>query len=104
VTRIGGALCLVGLLAFAIAGCGGNAGGTSTGTQGGEGTGSQQSEELTGISAVPEPEGGVVGVFRVSKLGGLGSVVIDRGLHTVYVFSKERSPRATTPAPRDGRR
>jgi predicted lipoprotein with Yx(FWY)xxD motif len=89
VTRIGCALCLVVLLAFAIAGCGGSAGGTSTGTQGGEGTGSRQSGELTGISGVPEPEGGIVGVLRVGKVGGLESIVIDRGLHTVYVFSKD---------------
>jgi predicted lipoprotein with Yx(FWY)xxD motif len=80
---------LIGLLAFAILGCGGNAGGTSTETQGGAGTGSRQSEELTGISGGPEPEGGVVGVLRVGRVGGLGSLVIDRGLHTVYVFSKD---------------
>jgi predicted lipoprotein with Yx(FWY)xxD motif len=86
---------LVGLLAFAIAGCGGNAGGTSTRTQSGEGTGSQQSGELTGISRVPEPESGVVGVLRVSKVGGLGSIVIDRGLHTVYVFSEDSGTKSS---------
>jgi predicted lipoprotein with Yx(FWY)xxD motif len=95
VTRIGCALCLIGLLAFAIAGCGGDASGTSTGTQGGEATGSRQSGELTGISGVPEPESGVVGVLRVGKVGGLGSLVIDRGLHTVYVFSKDSGTKSS---------
>lgn len=93
--RIGWALCLVGLLASVIAGCGGSAGGASTETQGGEGTGSRQSEELTGISGVPEPEGGIVGVLQVSKVGGLGSIVIDRGLHTVYVFSKDSGTKSS---------
>ncbi len=96
-TRIGRTLCLclVGLLVFAIAGCGGSADGTSTGTQGGEGTGSRQSGELTGISGVPEPEGGIVGVFRVSEVGGLGPIVIDRGLHTVYVFSNDSGTKSS---------
>lgn len=94
-TRIGWALCLVGLLAFAISGCGGNAGETSSRTQSGEGTGSQQSGELTGISGVPEPESGVVGVLRVSKVGGLGSIVIDRGLHTAYVFSEDSGKKSS---------
>jgi predicted lipoprotein with Yx(FWY)xxD motif len=37
----------------------------------------------------------VVGVLRVSKVGGLGSIVIDRGLHTVYVFSKDNGTRSS---------
>lgn len=94
-TRIGCALCLVGLLAFAIAGCGGDAGPTSTGTASGEGAGSPQSKELTGISAVHEPVGGVVGVLQVGKVGGLGSIVIDRGLHTVYVFSGDKETKSS---------
>ena len=94
-TRIWCAVSLVGLLAFAIVGCGGNATGTSTGTQGGESAVGRQSEELTGVSGVPEPEGGVVGVLRMSKVGGLGSIVIDRGLHTVYVFSQDSGKKSS---------
>lgn len=93
-TRIGCALC-IGVVAVAVAGCGGNAGGTSTGTEGGERTGAPQSKELTGVSAVAEPEGGVVGVLRVSKVGGLGSIVIDRGLHTAYIFSKDKGTKSS---------
>lgn len=94
-TRIGCALCLLGLLACAIAGCGGNSGVTSSGTQSSEGTSGRQSGELTGISGVQEPEGGVVGVLRVGKVGGLESIVIDRGLHTAYVFSKDSGTKSS---------
>jgi predicted lipoprotein with Yx(FWY)xxD motif len=82
-------LCLLAAVAVAISGCGS---GDSTGSGGAGGDTVESSsggKELTPVAGGPEPEGGVVGVLSVSKVGGLGSIVIDRGLHTVYVFDKD---------------
>jgi predicted lipoprotein with Yx(FWY)xxD motif len=87
--RIICSLCLLAAIAVVIAGCGGGGSTSSSSADGAQGESDSSRKELTPVAGGPEPESGVVGVLRVGKVGALGSVVIDRGLHTVYVFDKD---------------
>jgi len=71
------------LLVFGIAGCGKGESASGSGS-------SSNEKELTAIATNEEPEGGVVGVLSVSEVENLGSIVIDRGNHVVYVFDKDK--------------
>lgn len=84
--RINQLLCLLAVLAFAIAGCGdGNdsASGDAYGGKGGNASGSESKDET---AANPYS---VIGEVSVGKVDGLGKVLIDRGMHVVYVFPKD---------------
>lgn len=70
--------------AVAMVGCGGGAS-TSSGPATGKGGGGSGGQ--TTVSA--RSEGGAASYLEVGKVGPLGSVVIDRGQHTVYVFDKD---------------
>jgi predicted lipoprotein with Yx(FWY)xxD motif len=85
--RIICSLCLVAAVAVVVTGCGS---GAST-SAGAPHTGKNGNPKgiTTARTDVPEPEGGIVGVLRVGKVGSLGSIVIGRGFHTAYVFNKD---------------
>lgn len=87
-------LCLLAVLAAAIAGCGGGdstGGGGVYGSGGGETTSEASSggryggEKTTASSA-----GGGVGVVKAAKVGDLGTIIVDSEGLTLYDFHKDK--------------
>jgi predicted lipoprotein with Yx(FWY)xxD motif len=74
------ALCLIGVIATAIAGCGGS--GDSTSASGGSGSGSQQ---VSNAEDIPP-----IATVSAVKVGNLGKVLVDSEGRTLYVFHKDK--------------
>jgi predicted lipoprotein with Yx(FWY)xxD motif len=74
-------------VAVALAGCGGAAS-PSTGPNAGKGEGGSGGEGAASAKGA-ESDSGASSYLGEGTVGPLGSVVIDRGLHTVYVFDKD---------------
>jgi predicted lipoprotein with Yx(FWY)xxD motif len=89
-------LCLIALLAFAIAGCGGgdstSGGGVYGGGGGGESTGETSSGGRYGGGEKPaaSSEGGGAGVVKAAKVGDLGTIVVNSAGLTLYDFHKDK--------------
>jgi predicted lipoprotein with Yx(FWY)xxD motif len=91
------ALCLLAVLAAAIAGCGG---GESTGGGGVYGSGGGESTETTGETSsggryggektTASTGGGGIGVVKAAKVGDLGTVIVDSEGLTLYDFHKDK--------------
>ena len=77
-------LCLLALLAVAVAGCGG---GDSTSGGGGVYGGGGGSETTSESST---SEGGGAGVVKAAKVGDLGTIVVDSEGLTLYDFHKDK--------------
>ena len=90
------ALCLLAVLAAAIAGCGG---GDSTGGGGGvygSGGGGESTGEASsggrygGEKTTAGTGGGGVGVVKAAKVGDLGTIIVDSEGLTLYDFHKDK--------------
>lgn len=90
------ALCLIALLAVAIAGCGS---GDSTSGGGGlyGGGGGETTEESSsggryggGEKATASSEGGGVGIVKAAKVGDLGTIIVTAEGLTLYDFHKDK--------------
>ncbi|HET8954563.1 MAG TPA: hypothetical protein VFN18_02770 [Solirubrobacterales bacterium] len=75
------ALCLLAVLAAAVAGCGG---GDSTGGGGVYGSGGGGGEKTAAST------GGGVGVVKAAKVGDLGTIIVDSEGLTLYDFHKDK--------------
>jgi predicted lipoprotein with Yx(FWY)xxD motif len=73
------ALCLIGVVATVIAGCGGSD--DSVSASGGDGSGDKQ---------VSNPENIPIAVISTENVGGLGKVLVDAEGRTLYVFHKDK--------------
>jgi predicted lipoprotein with Yx(FWY)xxD motif len=90
-------LCLLALLAVAVAGCGG---GDSTGGGGvyGSGGGGESTEETSssesssggGEKTTASTGNGSVGVVKAAKVGDLGTIIVDSEGLTLYDFHKDK--------------
>jgi predicted lipoprotein with Yx(FWY)xxD motif len=82
------ALCLIGAIATAIAGCGGGDSTSSGSAYGGKGGGggSTQAAETSEKSA----KGGSDGIVSAAKVGDLGTVLVDSQGLTLYDFHKDK--------------
>lgn len=87
-------LCLLALLAVAVAGCGGSdstSGGGVYGGGGGESTGETSSGgRYGGEKTTASTGGGEVGVVKAAKVGDLGTVIVDSEGLTLYDFHKDK--------------
>jgi predicted lipoprotein with Yx(FWY)xxD motif len=93
-------LCLIALLAVAIAGCGGGdstSGGAGVYGGGGEGTNETSSGESSsggryggGEKTTASSEGDGAGVVKAAKVGELGTIVVNSGGLTLYDFHKDK--------------
>jgi predicted lipoprotein with Yx(FWY)xxD motif len=94
-------LCLLALLAVAIAGCGG--GDSTSGGGGAYGGGGGESSEESGSSETSSggrygggektnasSEGGGVGVVKAAKVGDLGAIIVNTEGLTLYDFHKDK--------------
>lgn len=79
-------LCLLGVMAILVAGCG-DSDSTSGGAYGGNGRSTSESSSAETTAANPYS---VIGELSVAKVDDLGKILIDRGHHVVYVFHKDR--------------
>lgn len=78
------ALCLIALLAVAVAGCGG-----------GESTGETSSSGRYGSEGTTASAPGGVGVVKAAKVGDLGTIVVDSEGLTLYDFHKDKGGRSS---------
>jgi predicted lipoprotein with Yx(FWY)xxD motif len=102
VKRIIYGLCLIAVLAVAVAGCGGGdstsgggvygsgGGGESTETSSGGRYGSEGGEKTTASSGA-----GSVGVVKAAKVGDLGTIIVDSEGLTLYDFHKDKGGKSS---------
>jgi predicted lipoprotein with Yx(FWY)xxD motif len=89
-------LCLIALLAVAVAGCGGgdstSGGGVYGGGGGGESTGETSSGGRYGggEKTNANSEGGGAGVVQAAKVGDLGTIIVSSAGLTLYDFHKDK--------------
>lgn len=93
-------LCLLALLAVAVAGCGGGdstSGGSVYGSGGGETTEETSSNESSsggryggGEKTAASTGGGSVGVVKATKVGDLGTIIVNSEGLTLYDFHKDK--------------
>ena len=88
------ALCLLALLAAAVAGCGGGestGGGGVYGSGGGESTSEASSGGRYGGAKTTASTGtGEAGVVKAAKVGDLGTIIVDSEGLTLYDFHKDK--------------
>jgi predicted lipoprotein with Yx(FWY)xxD motif len=98
-------LCLLALLAVAVAGCGGGdstSGGGVYGSGEGEGTEETSSSESSsggryggGEKTTASTGGGSVGVVKAAKVGDLGTIIVDSEGLTLYDFHKDKGGKSS---------
>lgn len=91
------ALCLLAVLAAAIAGCGGGdstGGGGVYGSGSGESTGETSSGGRYGGEKTTASTGGV-GVVKAAKVGDLGTIIVDSKGFTLYDFHKDKGGKSS---------
>ena len=89
------AICLLGLLALLVAGCGG---GDSTGGGGAYGGGGGETTSETssgnryggGETTTANAGGGSVGIVKAAKVGDLGTIIVNSEGMTLYDFHKDK--------------
>lgn len=77
-------LCLLALLAVAIAGCGGGDSTNGGGGYGGRGGGGESTSEAN------SSDGGGAGVVKAAKVGDLGTIIVNSEGLTLYDFHKDK--------------
>jgi len=87
-------LCLLALMAVAIAGCGGGdstSGGSVYGGGGGESTEETSSGgRYGGENTTASSNGGGAGIVKAAKVGDLGTIIVDSEGLTLYDFHKDK--------------
>jgi predicted lipoprotein with Yx(FWY)xxD motif len=88
-------VCLLAVLALAIAGCGGGDSTSSGGVYGGGGGGDTTEEASAGgryggENTTASSEGGGAGVVKAAKVGDLGTILVDSSGLTLYDFHKDK--------------
>jgi predicted lipoprotein with Yx(FWY)xxD motif len=95
-------LCLLAVLAVAVAGCGGGES-TSGGGVYGSGGGSETTTETSsggryggeGEKTTASSGGGAAGVVKAAKVGDLGTIVVDSEGLTLYDFHKDKGGKSS---------
>jgi predicted lipoprotein with Yx(FWY)xxD motif len=91
-------LCLIAVLAVAVAGCGGgeSTSGGIYGGGGGETTGETSSSGRYGDEkTTASTGGGSVGVVKAAKVGDLGTIIVDSEGLTLYDFHKDKGGKSS---------
>jgi predicted lipoprotein with Yx(FWY)xxD motif len=90
-------LCLIALLAVAVAGCGGgdSTSGGVYGGGGGESGSSGRYGDEGGEKTTASTGGGGVGVVKTAKVGDLGTILVDSEGLTLYDFHKDKGAKSS---------
>jgi predicted lipoprotein with Yx(FWY)xxD motif len=88
-------LCLIALLAVAIAGCGG--GDSTSGGGGGVygGGGGETTSEASSGGGKPAASSGGAGVVKAAKVGDLGTIIVSSAGLTLYDFHKDKGSKSS---------
>lgn len=87
-------LCLIALLALAIAGCGGGDSTSGGGVYGGGGGGETAGETSSG-SEKPAASSAGAGVVKAAKVGDLGTIIVSSAGLTLYDFHKDQGGKSS---------
>jgi predicted lipoprotein with Yx(FWY)xxD motif len=87
-------LCLIALLALAIAGCGGGDSTSGGGVYGGGGSGETTSETSSSGEKPPASSDGA-GVVKAAQVGDLGTIIVSSAGLTLYDFHKDKGGKSS---------